>query len=46
MLIDYSKIEIKFVDKWNEEDIINLYKAGNWWKDSYDSSGIKDIIKC
>jgi ribosomal protein S18 acetylase RimI-like enzyme len=45
MLIDYSKIEIKFVDKWNKKDIINLYKSGNWWKDSYDSSSIKYLIK-
>jgi len=45
MHIDYSKIEIKFVDKWVEEDIINLYKSGNWWKDSYNSSVIKYIIK-
>ncbi len=42
---DYFNIEIKFVDNWPEEDIINLYKSGNWWKDYYDPSSIKYLIK-
>jgi len=40
-----QKIEIKLVDKWPEEDIVNLYKAGGWWKDYYDPSRIKYMIK-
>ena len=36
-----SDIIIKFVDDWDENEIINLYKAGNWWNDNYDSSSIK-----
>ena len=42
---DYSNIEIKFVDDWDENEIVNLYKAGNWWKDNYNSSSIKFLIK-
>lgn len=38
-------IEIKFVDNWSEEEIVKLYKAGGWWRDSYDSSGIKSLIE-
>lgn len=38
-------VEIKFIDAWPEEEIVSLYKAGGWWKDSYDSSGIKNLIK-
>ena len=38
-------IEIKFVDTWSEDEIVELYKAGGWWKDSYDKSGIKYILK-
>ena len=38
-------IQIKIVDNWPDKDIVELYKAGNWWKDTYDSSGIKDLIK-
>jgi ribosomal protein S18 acetylase RimI-like enzyme len=42
---DYSNIEIKFVDDWDENEIVSLYKAGNWWKDNYDSATIKFLIK-
>ena len=45
MKIDHSNIEIKFVDDWDEDEIVNLYKAGNWWKDKYNSSSIKFLIK-
>jgi len=44
---DYMKeqnVEIKFVETWPKDDIVKLYKAGGWWKDSYDSSGIKPLI--
>ncbi len=40
-----SEIEIKFVKSWSEDDIVKLYKVGGWWKDSYDESGIKQLIK-
>lgn len=40
-----NQIEIKFVDSWNEEEIVGLYKAGGWWKDYYDPSGLKNLIK-
>ena len=45
MKINYSNIEIKFVNDWNKDEIVNLYKAGNWWKDKYNSSSIKFLIK-
>jgi len=38
-------INIKFVDTCPEEEIVELYKAGGWWKDSYDPSGIKPLIE-
>jgi ribosomal protein S18 acetylase RimI-like enzyme len=40
-----EQIEIKFVKNWPEDEIVNLYKAGGWWKDHYDKSGIKHLIK-
>ena len=40
-----KNIEIRFVDSWPEDEIIELYKAGGWWKKSYSSSGIKPVIK-
>ena len=40
-----EQFNIKFVRKWPEDEIVNLYKAGGWWKDHYDKSGIKYLIK-
>jgi ribosomal protein S18 acetylase RimI-like enzyme len=38
-------VEIKFVDNWSEDEIVKLYRIGGWWKESYDHSGIKKLIK-
>ena len=40
-----TNIEFKFIESWPEEDIVDLYKAGGWWKGPYDSSGIESLIK-
>jgi ribosomal protein S18 acetylase RimI-like enzyme len=40
-----EQFDIKFVRKWPEDEIVNLYKAGGWWKDDYDKSAIKYLIK-
>ena len=40
-----KNFEIKFVDNWPEDEILNLYKADGWWKESYDESKIRDLIK-
>lgn len=40
-----SEIEIRFVKNWAEDDIVKLYKVGGWWKEGYDESGIKNLIK-
>jgi ribosomal protein S18 acetylase RimI-like enzyme len=41
----YSDIEIKAVISWPMDDIVELYKAGGWWKSSYDPAGIPKLIK-
>jgi len=38
-------IEIKFVDSWPEGEIVKLYKAGGWWKETYDKSAVQSMIK-
>jgi len=38
-------IEIKIVKSWPQQEIVGLYKAGGWWKSSYDSSKINDLIQ-
>ena len=40
-----EQYEIKLVTNWSEHDIVKLYKAGGWWKNSYNPSGIKNLIK-
>jgi len=39
-----NTIEIRLVESWPEDDIVELYKAGGWWKDSYDKSRIHQLI--
>jgi GNAT superfamily N-acetyltransferase len=38
-------IEIKKVDKWPKDEIVELYKSGGWWKNHYDPSGIIQLIQ-
>jgi len=38
-------IKIKLVKTWKNEEIIELYKAGGWWKESYDKSRLDSLIK-
>ena len=40
-----AEYEIRFVDAWAEENIIELYKAGGWWKEHYLPSDIGGIIR-
>ena len=40
-----EQFDIKFVRKWPEDEIVNLYKSGGWWKDHYDKSAIGHLIK-
>jgi len=39
-----EQIEIISVDSWVEDEIVTLYKAGGWWKQSYDKSMINLMI--
>ena len=40
-----KKIQIKLVNYWPVDEIVNLYKAAGWWKDYYNPSGLKFMIK-
>ena len=37
-------VDIRLVSTWPSEEIVALYKAGGWWKESYDPSGISSLI--
>jgi aralkylamine N-acetyltransferase len=43
--MNLSDIDIRFVKEWSEDEIVKLYKAGGWWKDSYDKKGLLYLIK-
>ena len=40
-----SEIEVVVVDKWNIDDIVELYRSVNWWKTDSDNSIIPRLIK-
>ena len=42
--MDTNNIEIRLVDSWSTDEIVELYKAGGWWKESYDRSLINQMI--
>lgn len=41
---EHADIDIGLVTDWPEKDIVNLYKAGGWWKPNDKPSSIKSIL--
>lgn len=37
--------EIRFVKSWAPDELVELYKAGNWWLESYTSDGLDTLIE-
>ncbi len=37
--------EIKIIKNWNLDEIVELYKAGNWWKEHYKKQALTKLIK-
>ena len=42
--MEKKQIEIRLVTSWPVDDIVQLYKAGGWWKDTYDKTAIPFLI--
>ena len=38
-------VDIRIVDWWPEDEIVNLYKEGGWWKESYDKKGVGPLMR-
>ncbi len=38
-------VEYRHVKEWETSEIIDLYKAGSWWRDDYDPTGIGPLIR-
>ena len=41
--IDHIRVDL--VQSWKEEQIVELYRAGGWWKEGMDQKRISDLIK-
>ncbi len=37
-------IRVDLVRSWKEEQIVELYRAGGWWKEGMDRTGVNDLI--
>nr|WP_321350016.1 GNAT family N-acetyltransferase [uncultured Methanoregula sp.] len=40
-----GEIEIQCVQSWNADEIVDLYRAGGWWKEEYDPAEIPRLIR-
>jgi GNAT superfamily N-acetyltransferase len=38
-------VEIRLVNAWNTGEIADLYRAGGWWKETYDVEGIAPLMR-
>lgn len=38
-------VVVRVVDAWDQEEILQLYCAGGWWKDEYDPSSLPELIR-
>jgi ribosomal protein S18 acetylase RimI-like enzyme len=39
-----ANVVIRLVDAWDEIQIVQLYRAGGWWKDEYDPHSLGALI--
>lgn len=42
--MEKNQTEIRLVTSWPEDEIVQLYKAGGWWKDTYNKAEIPALI--
>ena len=40
-----DRVRVDIVPSWKEEQIVELYRAGGWWKEGMDPTRINDLIK-
>nr|WP_319376821.1 GNAT family N-acetyltransferase [uncultured Methanoregula sp.] len=40
-----GEIEIQCVQSWNADEIVDLYRAGGWWKEEYDPAEIPRLMR-
>ncbi|WP_455392100.1 GNAT family N-acetyltransferase [[Eubacterium] cellulosolvens] len=40
-----SEFEIRLITDWPVAELVELYKAGGWWREGYDPEGIHGLIR-
>ena len=45
MNLKYVDFEITIVNKWDKTEIVELYRDGNWWDESWNPEEIGSLIK-
>jgi ribosomal protein S18 acetylase RimI-like enzyme len=40
-----ENIEIKLVKQWDTNQIVDLYRAGNWWEEYYNPNELPNLIE-
>ncbi|MGD0080997.1 MAG: GNAT family N-acetyltransferase [Methanoregula sp.] len=40
-----DEIIIRLVDTWDKDEIVQLYRAGGWWKEEYDPDSLPGLIR-
>jgi GNAT superfamily N-acetyltransferase len=40
-----DRIRVELVRSWKEEEIVELYRAAGWWKESMDQTRVNDLIR-
>jgi ribosomal protein S18 acetylase RimI-like enzyme len=43
-MVPLDTLEIRLVNEWDIHQIVELYRAGGWWKENYDEKGIPSLI--
>lgn len=38
-------IIVRLVETWDNDEIVQLYHAGGWWKDEYDPATLPELIR-
>ena len=42
---DTSQIRVEVVESWEENAIVDLYRAGGWWKEGMDPTRLGELIE-
>ena len=42
---DTSQIRVEVVESWEEDAIVDLYRAGGWWKEGMDPTRLGELIE-